>query len=66
MRHEIATNDSKALDERFGRARYSRDEWWKQRQAADWISESRQQAELPTSSEVFGQLLGIGQRKKGR
>jgi prephenate dehydrogenase len=66
MRHEIATNDSKALDERFGRARYSRDEWWKQRQAADWISESRPQAELPTSSEVFGQLLGIGQRKKGR
>jgi len=62
IRNDIHTQDAKALDERLARARRGREEWLKQRTAANWLEEDLPPAETPTSSEWFGRLLGI--RKK--
>ena len=62
IRNDIHTQDAKALDERLARAQRGREEWLKQRTAANWLEEELPPAKTPTSSEWFGRLLGI--RKK--
>ena len=62
IRNDIHTQDAKALDERLARARRGREEWLKQRTAANWLEEELPPTETPTPSEWFGRLLGI--RKK--
>ena len=66
IRDDIAAEDGAALDERLGRARDGRILWWHQRQAANWLGEemSSVYAETPTSSDIFGRMLGFGRRRK--
>lgn len=66
LRNDIEKQDVEALESRLERARLGREQWWKQRQAADWAGEEMMDgmAEAPTGSEVFGRLLGLGGRRK--
>lgn len=64
IRNEVVDNNPKSLDERLGRARSGRDEWWQQRQAANWVLEELPTSEPPTAAEVFGRLLGVGKKRK--
>lgn len=66
IRNDIEKQDAKALDERLARARRGREDWWKQRLTADWTGEENPTAELPTASEWFGRLLGMGKKKWGK
>jgi prephenate dehydrogenase len=63
IRADIQAQDAKALDERLGRARRGREEWLKQRMAANWLEEELPPAETPTASEWFGRLLGLRRKK---
>jgi len=66
IRTDIEYGDGAALETRLERARMGRNLWWQQRQRADWAAEdmSNASAEIPTGSEIFGRLLGIGRRRK--
>jgi prephenate dehydrogenase len=65
LRADLYAQDAQALEARLQRARSGRETWWQQRQAANWQGEENAPAvEAPTGSEVFGRLLGLGQRKK--
>lgn len=65
MRRDIENNTLEALRERLNRARNGRINWWNQRQASDWISEETGAIDdLPKSSDIFGNLLGIRRKKK--
>ncbi|UCH60931.1 MAG: prephenate dehydrogenase [Anaerolineales bacterium] len=66
IRNDIESEDSVALEARLERARDGRVLWWQQRQAANWATEeiSNTAAEIPTGSEIFGRLLGIGRKRK--
>ena len=65
LRMDIENMDGDALEARLERARQGREQWWVQRQAANWAAEETAPAvEAPTSSEVFGRLLGLGRKPK--
>lgn len=64
MRNDIANNNIEVLDQRLERARQGRDDWWKQRQKADWNREQSPTVELPTSSDWFSRFLGFGRKPK--
>jgi prephenate dehydrogenase len=63
IRADIEGEDTEALDERLGRARRGRENWWQQRLSADWISEETPSVEAPTASEWFSRMLGMGRKK---
>lgn len=63
LRSAIANNEKELLQDRLKRAAEGRARWWQQRLAADWSNEQIPRTELPTASEVFGRLLGIGQKR---
>jgi prephenate dehydrogenase len=63
IRTDIANGDQELLTDRLKRAYEGRERWWKQRLAADWSNEQRPAAEIPTASEVFGRLLGLGRKR---
>lgn len=62
IRADIATENQEALTKRLKRAYEGRDRWWKQRLAADWSTEQVPKPELPTASEIFGRMLGLGRK----
>jgi prephenate dehydrogenase len=62
LRADIATENQEALAKRLQRAYEGRDRWWKQRLAADWSTEQVPKTELPTASEIFGRMLGLGRK----
>jgi len=65
LRNDIYNNDSAALEERLGRAHQGREKWWQQRQAGEWMNgDAVSSNDAPTSSDVFGRLLGLGRRSK--
>lgn len=64
LRADINDGDETNLQERLQRAYQGREHWWLERIAADWTNEQVTPAALPTASEVFGRLLGLG-RKRG-
>lgn len=64
LRSDIKSQDSEALGKRLERARQSRETWWAQRMAADWVTEENgPPADMPKSSDWFGRLIGMGGRK---
>ena len=65
IRDDVHAQDVKALDECLARARHDREQWLKQRTAANWLEEDLPPTETPTASETFGRLLGLGRKKKG-
>ena len=62
---DIENNDRASLEARLGAAQKGRQQWWEERQSADWLSmEGIPKVEYPTPSSFFGRLLGIGRRSK--
>lgn len=64
IRSDIESSDSQALEERLRRAREGLEEWWQQRQTANWVGEEAPSVEMPESSDWFGRILGMGRRSK--
>ena len=64
MRKDLLDEDAQSLEERLIRARRGREEWLKQRIAADWSAEETTSIEAPRASEMFGRMIGIGRKKK--
>lgn len=64
IRDDVHAQDVKALDECLARARYDREQWLKQRTAANWLEEDLPPTETPTASETFGRLLGLRKKKE--
>jgi prephenate dehydrogenase len=64
IRGDIQGEAEEALDERLGRARRGREEWWKQRLTSEWVGEEAPASETPSASEWFGRLLGLGKKPK--
>ncbi len=65
LRDFLESEDELALSAVLDRARRDRQVWWEQRKAANWAAEEIETAmELPTSSQVFGRLIGLGRRRK--
>jgi prephenate dehydrogenase len=66
IRADIAEQNRAAISERLRRAHEGRQRWWSQRLAADWSNEQTPSApELPSASEMFGRLLGLGKKRSG-
>jgi hypothetical protein len=67
IRSDIQDENGDALEERLDRARQGREKWWRQRQANEWVGpEATASVELPTTSEVFGRLFGLGRKPKDK
>lgn len=64
IRSDLSNEDSKTLDERLNRAREGRQVWLQGRMVANWPADETTTVEAPTSSEVFGRLIGRGKKKK--
>lgn len=64
-RAHIDQGDKAALLAAIQQARAGRETWWKQRSEANWAAEELQPAtDMPTSSAIFGRLIGFGRKKK--
>jgi prephenate dehydrogenase len=67
MRQDIQQEQREMLTERLERAFTGRERWWKERQKADWAGEELPQTKEPArASNVLGNLLGFGSRRKGK
>jgi len=64
IRNDIHTQNDASLEERLTRARQSREQWWKQRQAADWTGNEAYPAMDNSGPDIFGRLLGLGRKPK--
>jgi prephenate dehydrogenase len=67
IRADIQDENGEALEQRLDRARQGREKWWQQRQANQWLyPEATASVELPTTSEVFGRLFGLGRKPRDK
>jgi prephenate dehydrogenase len=67
IRQDIQQEQREMLTERLERAASGRERWWKERQKADWAGEELPQTKEPARpSNVLGNLLGFGSRRKGK
>ena len=67
IRQDIYQEQRETLIERLERASSGRERWWKDRQRADWAGEELPQTNEPArASNVLGNLLGFGSRRKGK
>ena len=67
LRNDINDENGEILEERLLRARQGREKWWRQRQAGDWMNaEAVASVDLPSSSDVFGRLLGFKRKPKNK
>jgi prephenate dehydrogenase len=64
FRHDLLGQDAVALEERLGRARLGREEWLRNRMAADWARQGLPDTPPPSTSELFRHLIGFGKRDK--
>jgi prephenate dehydrogenase len=67
IRGDLVNESGKSLTERLERARNGREQWWNQRQAADWNREEiRPNGEPEKGNDVFSRLTGIGRKQPGK
>lgn len=68
MRRDLDGSDESALLAQLERSRQGRENWWKERQAANWTSTElpNSMAQAPSGSDIFGRLLGIKKRKNNK
>ncbi len=67
LRTDILEENQDALEDRLERSRQGRERWWRERQTSDWAaSEATAAPDVPSSSDVFGRLLGFGGRQRGK
>ena len=64
IRNDIDSHNQAALEERLERARQGRELWWKQRLVGDWAGPEVTPTEMPTSSSIFGSLIGLRTKTK--
>jgi prephenate dehydrogenase len=66
LRDDIANQDVSSLEWRLERARKGRDQWLKQRLAANWAAEEAPDMMRSTSAtaEILGRLLGLRRKQK--
>jgi len=65
LRVNIESQDSDALEKYLERAYKGRQAWWQERQSGDWLRlEGSPAIEYPSTSGIFGRLLGLGRRTK--
>lgn len=64
LRTDIAEGQAEELSARLARARRGRENWWSQRQSANWEGEEVQPDDLPKVTEWLGQMMGF-RRKPG-
>lgn len=64
MKKDLSDEDAQALEERLVRARQGREQWLKQRIAADWSSVETPDIDAPSASEIFGRLIGSRRKKE--
>lgn len=65
VREEVLDQDTKKLEKRFTRLRDGHLSWLQDRGAAGWaIRELTQEADIPTSGEFLGRLIGIRPKKR--
>jgi prephenate dehydrogenase len=65
VRDEIDREDKAALVAVIQQARAGRELWWMQRSQANWAAEElRPATEIPSSSAIFGRLIGFGRKRK--
>lgn len=63
LRQVIENQDDKALHQLLEQARQKRQNWWQDRQQANWATPGPTD-EMPTRGEAFGRLFGLGRRSK--
>jgi prephenate dehydrogenase len=67
IRQDIQEEQHENLTERLERAVSGRERWWIERQKADWAGEELPQTNEPArASNVLGNLLGFGRRRKDK
>jgi prephenate dehydrogenase len=65
IRDDIDREDRTALQRGIIQARTGRELWWKQRTQANWSAEELQPVmDMPSSSAMFGRMVGLGRKKK--
>jgi len=65
VREEVLEQDTKKLEKRFTRLRDGHLSWLQDRGAAGWaVRELTQEADIPTSGEFLGRLIGIRPKKR--
>ena len=62
IRSDIAEGRAEELSTRLARARRGRENWWSQRQSANWEGEEVQPEELPKVTEWLGRMMGFKRR----
>mgnify|MGYP002640106821 FL=1 len=60
LREDIQHEDYDALTERLERAREGREQWWQDRQDANWGSEDRPHLEKSAATSIFSDMLRFG------
>ena len=65
MRTDIELESAGSIVSRLEQAQKGRALWWKQRNEANWAAEEVEMpTQMPTSSEVFGRMVGLGRKRK--
>lgn len=65
MRQDIETQDKDHLMQRLVRARSGREQWWKERMQGNWAAqENNSMGEVPTTTQMLGQFIGLGRKPK--
>ena len=62
LRADIQHENYAALTERLERARDGREQWWQDRQEANWSAENRPRLEKSAAASVFSDMLRFGGR----
>lgn len=67
-RENLLNDEIGALTQNLSDAQQSFEKWQTERRAANWILEETgvRREDLPASGEVFGRLLGVGNRKRNK
>jgi len=66
IRSDIDENNPEALDDRLKRARYGREKWFAEREAAEWMAEDLPAVDMSNQPSFFGRLFGAKPRKKNK
>lgn len=67
IRKDLQSEDQVMLEERLARARNGRINWWMERQSSNWLNEETDTTgEMPKSSDIFANLLGIRRKPKNQ
>jgi len=65
IRTDIEQEDAESVTEKLEQAQKRRSLWLKQRTDANWAAEEIEMpTQMPTGSEVFGRLVGLGRKRK--